>query len=165
MVWEVVGRLGPGLILPPLSRVLAAMVEIVPTALRPTRAVDTVRAFGLGMAIAIVVGVPLGIVMGRSMIADDLLRPWVNLFLSAPLTALVPVIMILFGFGETTIVVTVVLFAIWIIVLDTRAGVRASRPSLVEMARSLRRDAGPALRQDAAAGRRCRRSCRHPPGR
>ena len=47
--------------------------------------------------------------------------------------------MILFGFGQTTIIVTVVLFAIWIIVLDTRAGVRTSRPSLVEMARSLRR--------------------------
>ena len=44
--------------------------------------------------------------------------------------------MILFGFGQTTIVVTVVLFAIWIIVLDTRAGVRHISPSLIEMARS-----------------------------
>ena len=44
--------------------------------------------------------------------------------------------MVLFGFGETTIVLTVVLFAIWIIVLDARAGVRGISPSLVEMARS-----------------------------
>ena len=44
--------------------------------------------------------------------------------------------MILFGFGQTTIIVTVVLFAIWIIVLDTRAGVRDVSPSLIEMARS-----------------------------
>ena len=88
------------------------------------------------MGIAIAAGVPIGILMGRFKVADDFLGLWVNLFLSAPLTALVPVIMILFGFGQTTIIVTVVLFAIWIIVLDTRAGVRNASPSLVEMARS-----------------------------
>ena len=59
-----------------------------------------------------------------------------NVFLSAPLTALVPVIMVLFGLGQTTIVLTVVLFAMWIIVLDTRAGVRSIAPSLAEMAAS-----------------------------
>ena len=46
------------------------------------------------------------------------------LLVSAPLSALVPVLMILFGLGDTTIVVAVFLFAVWIIVLDTRAGVR-----------------------------------------
>ncbi|MBL8902946.1 MAG: ABC transporter permease subunit, partial [Rhizobiales bacterium] len=60
----------------------------------------------------------------------------VNMFLSAPLSALVPVIMVVFGAGQTTIVLTVVLFAIWIVVLDARAGVRNITPSLVEMARS-----------------------------
>jgi NitT/TauT family transport system permease protein len=47
---------------------------------------------------------------------------------------MVPVIMALFGFGETTIVLTVILFAIWIVILDARAGARAISPSLVEMA-------------------------------
>ena len=42
----------------------------------------------------------------------------------------------LFGFGEKTIVLTVVLFAIWIIVLNARAGVREISRSLVEMAHS-----------------------------
>jgi NitT/TauT family transport system permease protein len=44
--------------------------------------------------------------------------------------------MVIFGLGQTTIVATVVLFAIWIIVLDARAGVRGISPSLVDMARS-----------------------------
>ena len=66
---------------------------------------------------------------------------WVNVFVSAPLSALVPVLMILFGMGETTIIVTVFLFAVWIIVLDTQAGVQHITPSLIEMARSF--GAGP----------------------
>jgi NitT/TauT family transport system permease protein len=136
VVWELVGRLGLIQLLPPLTSVLAAMGEVVLTATFARAAVDTLLAFTAGMAIAIAAGVPIGVLMGRSRVADDFLGLWINLFLSAPLTALVPVIMILFGFGQTTIVVTVVLFAIWIIVLDTRAGVRNASPSLVEMARS-----------------------------
>ena len=52
------------------------------------------------------------------------------------LTALVPVLMTLFGFGRKTIILTTVLFAVWIIVLDARAGVKNITPSLVEMAKS-----------------------------
>lgn len=136
LIWELVGRLGLIQLLPPLSHVLGVMGEVVSTATFARAAVDTLLAFTMGMAIAIVAGVAIGVAMGRSKIADDFLGLWVNLFLSAPLTALVPVIMILFGFGQTTIIVTVVLFAIWIIVLDTRAGVRNASPSLIEMARS-----------------------------
>jgi NitT/TauT family transport system permease protein len=74
--------------------------------------------------------------MGRFNAADKLLGMWVNLFVSAPLSALVPIIMILFGMGQATIVVTVFMFAVWIIVLDTRAGVQHIAPSLLEMSRS-----------------------------
>jgi NitT/TauT family transport system permease protein len=136
VLWEIVGQLKLTILLPPLSSVFARMVEIVPTASFISAMGTTAYAFVVGNLIAIVVGVPLGILMGRSAIADRIFLPWVNLFLSAPLTALVPVIMVLFGLGQTTIILTVVLFAIWIIVLDSRAGVRSISPSLVEMAQS-----------------------------
>ena len=136
LVWEAVGRAGLIELLPPFTSVLGAVGEVVTTGTFARAALDTIVAFLAGMGIAIAAGVPIGILMGRFKVADDFLGLWVNLFLSAPLTALVPVIMILFGFGQTTIIVTVVLFAIWIIVLDTRAGVRNASPSLVEMARS-----------------------------
>lgn len=136
LVWEIVGWLDLTLLIPPLSRILVRMAEIVPTPSFLAALWITGKAFLLGNLIAVGAGIPLGVLMGRSALADRLLLPWVNLFLSAPLTALVPVIMVIFGMGETTIVLTVVLFAVWIVVLDTRAGVRNMSPSLVEMARS-----------------------------
>lgn len=136
VVWEFFGRTGASLLIPPISNVFERIAEIGATPTFWKAFAITANAFLLGNAIAIVVGVVLGIVMGRSVIADRMLLPWVNMFLSAPLSALVPVIMVLFGLGQTTIVLTVVLFAIWIIVLDTRAGVRGISPSMVEMARS-----------------------------
>ena len=135
-LWEIVGQLHVSFLLPPLSSVFVAMFEIVPTPTFLSALWVTGYAFVIGNFLSIGVGVPLGIMMGRSVIVDRIFLPWVNLFLSAPLTALVPVIMVLFGLGQTTIILTVVLFAIWIIVLDTRAGVRAIAPSLVEMAHS-----------------------------
>ena len=135
VLWEIVGRLGWIFLLPPLSDVFAAGLVMVQTPTWQSATFVTAQGFLLGMAAAILVGVPLGIAMGRMPAVDRLLGMWVDLFVSAPLSALVPILMILFGFGQTTVVVTVFLFAVWIIALDTRAGVRAVPPSLVEMGR------------------------------
>lgn len=136
IAWEIVGQLDLMVMLPPFSEVLKAAAGLVQTSSWQSATVTTLRAFVFGMALSILVGVPLGILMGRVKLADELLGMWVSIFSSAPLSALVPVLMILFGFGEKTIVAAVFLFAVWIIVLDTRAGVRHIAPSLIEMAKS-----------------------------
>lgn len=136
LLWEIIGRSGASFVIPPLSGIFARILEIVPTPSFGDALWITGKAFIIGNLIAIIIGIPLGVLMGRSTIADRIFLPWVNLFLSAPLSALVPVIMVIFGAGQVTIVFTVVLFAIWIIVLDARAGVKNITPSLVEMALS-----------------------------
>ncbi len=134
--WEIVGRAEVIFLIPPFTVVLAALTELVPSAKFLGAARITLESFVLGLLLAIVLGVPLGVLMGRVRAADRLLGMWVNVFVGAPLTALVPVIMILFGLGQTTIVVTVFLFAVWIIALDTQAGVRHISLSLLDMGRS-----------------------------
>ncbi|HEX6000275.1 MAG TPA: ABC transporter permease subunit [Hyphomicrobiaceae bacterium] len=134
IAWEIVGRAGLTALFPPLSSVLARLGELVGNPTFWDALALTARTYLTGTAIAIAAGVPTGLAMGRSRMLDALLLPWVSTFTSAPLTALVPVIMAVFGFGTTTIVLTVVLFAVWIIILDARAGARAISPSLVEMA-------------------------------
>lgn len=136
LLWEVIGRADLVLLFPPFSSVLASLWELVQSQKFLSATWTTLASFCIGMALAIVAGILLGILMGRVKAADNLLGMWVNVFVSAPLSALVPVLMILFGMGSTTIVVSVFLFAIWIIALDTQAGVKHITPSLIEMARS-----------------------------
>lgn len=136
LIWEVLGRLDLVFLLPPFSDVLASVAELFQSGKFQEATLTTLRAFCYGMGLAVAVGVPMGLLMGRVKAADNLLGIWVDVFVSAPLSALVPVLMILFGLGEATIVVAVFLFAVWIIVLDTRAGVRHIQPSLIEMGRS-----------------------------
>jgi NitT/TauT family transport system permease protein len=136
VIWELVGQADLIFLIPPLSSVLVAAVAMVQTGTWQAAALVTLHSFVVGMAFAIVVGVTLGVLMGRFKAVDDLFGIWVNIFVSAPLSALVPVLMILFGMGETTVIVTVFLFAVWIVVLDTRAGIQHVPNSLIEMGRS-----------------------------
>ena len=135
-LWEIVGRFELLLLFPPFTEVLWTLGDVLTTASFLQAARLTVLCYLAGLLLAIIVGVSLGILMGLVAAADRLLNMWVNIFLSAPLSALVPVIMILFGMGAPTVVVTVFMFAVWIIALDTRAGVMHVSPSLLEMARS-----------------------------
>lgn len=138
VMWEIIGRTETVFIFPPLigengTGVFFKVIKILGQSNFHDAALFSLYAFAVGMIFAIVVGVAMGFLMGRVETANKLLGMWVNIFASAPLSSLVPVLMLLFGFGMTTIVVTVFLFAVWIITLDTYAGVRHINPSLYEM--------------------------------
>lgn len=136
LLWEIVGRLGVTFFIPPLSEVLTTLYSVIGTPAFVKALSETAYAFLMGVFFAVSIGVPVGILMGKNRLVDELLLPWVNIFLSAPLTALVPVLMVLFGFGMKAIIITTTLFAIWIIILNSRAGVMQINRSLVDMARS-----------------------------
>lgn len=136
LLWEIVGQLDLTFFIPPLSEVVATLFEVIGTPAFQKALAETAYAFCAGVFFAVAIGIPVGILMGKNRLLDELLLPWVNVFLSAPLTALVPVLMVLFGFGMKSIIITTTLFGIWIIILNARAGVKQINRSLVEMARS-----------------------------
>lgn len=135
-IWEVAGRAGLSTVVPPLSKVLLAGVEVVRTDKFAAAAAISLRSFAIGMGFALLVGIALGVAMARVKPVGRLLGMWVNIFVSAPISALVPILMVVIGIGETTVVVTVFLFAVFVIILDTRIGIEHADRSLVEMARS-----------------------------
>jgi NitT/TauT family transport system permease protein len=136
VLWEVVGRLELVSLIPPFTDVLAAFGEVVPSATFIEAATITLHAFAIGMALSLVVGIGVGILMGASRAVGSLMGMWVNIFESSPLTAVVPALMALLGFGLPTMIVTVFLFSVWVIALDTQVGVERVNPSLLEMGRS-----------------------------
>ena len=135
VIWEIVGRAKLSTIVPPFSAVIAAGITIIPTAKFSAAVVISLRSFALGMALALLAGIPIGILMARVPSLGKILGMWVNIFISAPVSALVPILMALIGIGESTVVVTVFLFAVFVIILDTQVGMKQADRSLVEMAR------------------------------
>jgi NitT/TauT family transport system permease protein len=136
LVWELLGRAAVSSIFPPLSQVFAAGATVVSTEKFQKAVVISLRSFAAGMSLALVVGLGLGILMARVKTLGRILGTWVNVFVSAPISALVPILMSVLGIGETTVVATVFLFAVFVIILDTEVGISHADRSLVEMAHS-----------------------------
>ena len=135
-LWEIVGRLELVFLIPPFTDVLAAIGTVVTSDRFAEAALLTLQAYGIGMALALAVGIGMGFWMGRVKAVGELMGMWANIFESSPLTAIVPALMALLGFGLPTMIVTVFLFSVWVIALDTQVGVARVSQSLLEMGRS-----------------------------
>ena len=135
-LWELIGQLEVIMLIPPLSAVIAAMGNVLLTHSFLEAIGITLKAFGIGMGLSLVIGIGVGVAMGRIRVVDDVMGMWINIFESSPITAVVPLLLAVLGFGMQTMVVTVFLFSVWVIALDTQVGVKHASSSLVDMAHS-----------------------------
>jgi NitT/TauT family transport system permease protein len=92
--------------------------------------------FITGYGAAIVIGVPLGILMGWYSRVDAVLDPFVSALYATPRIALLPLVMIWFGIGLMSKVAIVFLGAVFPILVNTITGVRTVNADFVKVARS-----------------------------
>jgi NitT/TauT family transport system permease protein len=94
------------------------------------------RVYG-GFFLAALIGIPLGLVIGRLKIMRQLLDPTINLLRPIPVTAWLPLSMIFFGLGPNAAIFLVFLGAFYPILLNTTFGVRSVDVRLFEAAAML----------------------------
>ncbi len=134
--WELAGQLDVSAALPPFSDVAAATVDVWTRETFREGLFSSLQSVAYGFPIAVGSGIVVGLLMGRFRIVEWMLEIYVNVFLSLPLVALVPVIVLIFGLDRTSIVVVILLYTFFVMVVNTFSAVRAVDQSLVEMARS-----------------------------
>lgn len=98
----------------------------------------TVSAIFEGFFLAAIVGIPVGFIMGRYIVMDYILDPWVNAWYSIPAVAFVPLTMNWFGQSYTATIVVAFLIAVFSIIINVYTGVKNVSGSLVEPALSFR---------------------------
>jgi NitT/TauT family transport system permease protein len=104
------------------------------------------RVYG-GFALAVLFGVPLGLLIGKVKAVRQLLDPTLSLLRPIPVTAWLPLSMIFFGLGPRSAVFLVFLGAFYPILLNTIFGVRSVDPKLFEAAAMLGCDGSRMFRQ------------------
>ena len=90
----------------------------------------------LGFIISIVIGVPIGLAMGRSRFVRDSTEPFVMASYASPTVAFLPLIILWLGLGVSARVMLVVLGAVFVIIINTEVGVSSIDRRLIETARS-----------------------------
>lgn len=147
LVWELVTRLADDIFFPPPSSILATGAQIWLTGpasqlfLTDTVYYDILPSVGRvlgGWSISAVLGIGLGLALGRSRTGMDYLGPLFAFARAIPPPTLIPVFLVLFGIGTSMQLATIVFASVWPILLNTVDGVRSLDRIQHETARSLR---------------------------
>lgn len=134
--WELLGWSTLVPLMPPFSKVVVAWLEIVQTGVLVESLAVSMKAMVIGFAMALVVGLAVGMLTGRYRRADQILTPYINIAMSTPMIAVVPVILLWFGMGIMSRIVVVFLFSSYIVAINTAAGIRQTEKDLIEVALS-----------------------------
>lgn len=136
LAWEVIGRLWEVSFFPPFTEVLVSLGELVRGGDILGNLVTSLANLAFGFAISVLGGVVVGAAMGMFPIVNSALDTYVYALLTAPSLVFAPIFFSIFGLGRGSIIALVVMYAMFIIIINTADGVRAVPRDLVEMARS-----------------------------
>lgn len=114
-----------------------AFVSVVADGSLLVATLDTLKAAAAGCILGVGAGSLLGIVLGLSRLADDALDLTVELLRPVPVVALIPVVMMLLGFGAEMEIVIIGLGLLWPSVVLARAAVKEVEPRLMEVSEVL----------------------------
>ena len=97
---------------------------------------QSLYVLAVGFVLGTLSGGVLGVLTGRSRVAAALLDIPVTALYATPMVALVPILVLWFGFGTSAKIMVVLLFTIFPVLINTMRGVREVDPRLVEVARA-----------------------------
>ena len=121
------GHFAPAL-LPPLSKVATTLWALLLDGTLLHHAAMTLYRMLCGFGLAVVVGIPLGIMMGRFRPVENFFMPLVSALMPIPSLAWVPLFLLWFGLGNTVAILIVFYAALFPMLLNTWSGVRAVNP-------------------------------------
>ncbi|HMG78782.1 MAG TPA: ABC transporter permease [Xanthobacteraceae bacterium] len=93
-------------------------------------------AFAIGLLLAIVAGLPLGVLLGRSATLNAMIDPFITAFNATPRLVFLPLLMLWFGIGIWSKVAVVFLGALFPLLINTYEGVRNADKILINVVRS-----------------------------
>lgn len=96
----------------------------------------SLQSLALGLGAAILIGVPLGLIMGVARGFGRVARVYIDLLIALPTAALIPLVILSFGISIASSAVIVFVFSAPFITMNAYGGVRDTRARLVEMARA-----------------------------
>ncbi|MET0483107.1 MAG: ABC transporter permease [Aestuariivirgaceae bacterium] len=136
VIWEYYGRRMDPIFMAPPSAIFDAFLQLVQSGALRKAMIQTLWPFSVGMALTVIVGILLGILIAQWRTMEYILDPFINALYAIPRIALVPLIILWAGLefvGKVTILVSVAIFPITV---NTYAGIRDVRGSMLEIGRA-----------------------------
>lgn len=136
VVWEIVASQIPDVIFASPSAVFTHIIQATLSGELPRLFTQSLQHMVLGLALALLVAIPIGFLMGRNETAYQMFEPVVNAIFSIPSVAFVPFLIIWFGVFFEARVSLVFVMCVFDILVTVAAGARNIEPKVVQVARS-----------------------------
>lgn len=139
IMWQVFPTVGlvEQSILPPITKVFKEFGVVLGNGSLYTHILVSVKRSVMGLGFAMVIGLPLGIVVGYFSKFAEYMLPVINFCRQIPALALFPVFLLFFGIGEVSKVSIVLWVSIWPLLVNTISGVSQVDPMLCKVAKSM----------------------------
>lgn len=135
-IWQIAGwQLGSAMLAPPTD-VLRTYVALLAQGEMLHDLALSLRQMAVGYTAACIVGMPLGVAMGRSRVMDAIFRPWVAMFVVTSTAAMIPLLILFLGTGIWLRITVVFLATVFYIILTTYNGARGLNPNQLAVGRS-----------------------------
>lgn len=136
-IWEVSAQIfDKPLMLPSVSAIFTAFWDLLISGELITALSQSIFLLIIGLFVATIVGFVFGTLVARSKTAYWMLNPYFSALFVTPTIALVPLVLVWFGFGFTGRVLVVVLAAVVPIMFSVASGLRDAPGDLIDVARS-----------------------------
>lgn len=138
LVWELLVRVGllDVRFFPPPSALVERFVALTAAGVIPSHVAISLQRVLLGFTAGSLPAIGLGLAMGLSPPVRKLIEPVIGALYPIPQLALIPLLMVIFGTGETFKVVTIALGTFFLVVINTLGGVVNIDPIYLDVARS-----------------------------
>lgn len=134
--WQIVGSLLNSLFLPPVSKVLHSLVDMLGTSTLWSSIGSTLEIWALSALLSFVIGTLLGLVAGFWFIGDSLLGPIIDFLNAVPAVAFLPLWIVWSGTSRITDVTFAMVLAMPAAAYNVRDGAQSADPLLSDMVRS-----------------------------
>lgn len=135
-LWELFGRLSNPILFAPPSRVAQAFASLVASGELPSAMAVTVSTLAVGYVVSAVVGIGVGVLVGRRSTLSGILEPYLDAIYATPRVVIVPLVIVWFGVGFYGRLFIIFIGTVIPIILNTAIGVRNARRDLIEVAQS-----------------------------
>jgi ABC-type nitrate/sulfonate/bicarbonate transport system permease component len=141
-LWEIAAHLGlfPEKLFPPIEAIVAALYRLTISGILPVHVVETLLRLGAGFALAAIVGVTVGILMGRSRLVEDIALPLISIGAPIPGIAYAPLFMLWFDLGNKSAILLVAFVSAFPVIFNTWTGVKAVKEIWVRSAQVMGAD-------------------------
>jgi NitT/TauT family transport system permease protein len=136
ILWEVLGWVLAMPWLPPFSKVVAALVQFVQSGVILGNVVSSLQGLAIGFGISLIVGLLVGALMGRYRRVEKALDIYVNALLISPAMIFAPIFFAIFGLSGAVRIAVIIMYSMFVMIMNTATAIRTVDPALVEMASS-----------------------------